>query len=1301
MVHVFTNFFLKNCFKLLKKIFIKSDLFYNNMKYSEDMKKYFDKIESDVKSEYDFAMKARKKGYDPEEQVSIKLAKNMVERVEGLISSEIPQIIGSGMIDRINELEKEYGRLDWRVSLKIAEEVAKEKFCEFEDLKSAIEAGIRVGFAYHTLGIVAAPLEGFVGINIKDRNDEGQYLEMNYAGPVRGAGGTAASFSVMLGDYVRKKLGLKKYDPTEREVNRYVTELFDYDDRITSLQYRPESEEAKFFYSNLPVEISGDFNKSVEVSNYKDLKRVESNGIRSGMCLVFSMLCLKSKKLWRRIDDWGRDFDMENWLFLEEFLKLQKKLHATDSNKKSKKKSDDQKEIKIDNKFENIYEIKNNIYLNDNPHKELDFKDKSDEKEFYCGKIPTPDTTFITDLVAGRPIYSHPGRIGGFRLRYGRSRTSGFSSASIHPAYQVLSDDSIAIGTQLKVERPGKAAGITSVSTVEPPTVLLEDGDVVKVRTYEEAKKIKNKVKKILFLGDMLLNYGDFFENGQPLVPSGYCEEQYALELEKKLIEKFNIKEDVSEKKYYQRREIYEDKKDKISKLIESKLNDKKEELTKYKDSFKSFNESFESTFNDINKKSDELSNLIIDLIIEPTKTKINFYNSFLISFIFNLPMFSEFINYWSAITSDGVEKLFNYFNSKATIKKDLDKIIIPYDEKIKEILEKIGLEHKKQFEEKIIISKENAYSIYFQLGLFNDLKLPNVKRSTGIGTINLISLFTIRDKCGTFVGARMGRPEKAKMRKLKGSPHSLFPVGEEGGRMRSMNAAYEEKKAHVNMALYKCEDCDKTVSLSRCPYCNKKTKKLYNCSQCGIIDEECDHEPKRYSRRDVPIKEIMDKLKFKHNTRIPDLVKGVRGTSNKDHIAEHPVKGFLRSSYNLCVNKDGTIRYDMSELPVTHFKPKEIGTSIEKLKELGYKKDIYGNEIKDEEQILELKPQDLLIPSLDNSFIKSAKKVFFNIANFLDSLLENLYEMEPYYNLEEPKDLVGHYVLALAPHTSAASVARIIGFTETQGFFAHPMMHAGLRRDCDGDEGAILLLMDAFLNFSQKYLPDRRGARTMDAPLVLTSILDPSEVDEMFFNLDPVDRYPIGFYKKAFDGVHSAEVDMIEIMEKRLGTPKQYEDLYFTHDTDDLNAGVSVSSYKTLPDMAKKLKMQLGIGVKNRAVDSEDVAKLTIEKHFIRDIKGNLRKFSMQEFRCGSCNKKFRRVPLNGNGKCDVCGGNIIYTISEGSVIKYLDYSLDMVNEYPVPEYLKQTINLLNSRIESVFGKEEEMQSSLSSFSK
>ena len=55
----------------------------------------------------------------------------------------------------------------YRVVFKIAEEVAKQKFCQFTSLREAIEAGIRVSMAYYTLGVVSSPIEGFTELKIE------------------------------------------------------------------------------------------------------------------------------------------------------------------------------------------------------------------------------------------------------------------------------------------------------------------------------------------------------------------------------------------------------------------------------------------------------------------------------------------------------------------------------------------------------------------------------------------------------------------------------------------------------------------------------------------------------------------------------------------------------------------------------------------------------------------------------------------------------------------------------------------------------------------------------------------------------------------------------------------------------------------------------------------------------------------------------------------------------------------------------------------------------------------------------
>ena len=489
------------------------------------------------------------------------------------------------------------------------------------------------------------------------------------------------------------------------------------------------------------------------------------------------------------------------------------------------------------------------------------------------------------------------------------------------------------------------------------------------------------------------------------------------------------------------------------------------------------------------------------------------------------------------------------------------------------------------------------------------------------------------------------------------------------------------------------------------CEECNSLCEKKYYCRFCGDVEKDtCRHGPTNpYKSQDLNIKYYFNKAKERLGERLhPDLIKGVRGTSNKERVLEHLSKGILRAKHSICVNKDGTTRYDCTEMHITHFKPKEIKTSIEKLKKLGYEKDIFGKELSDKEQIIELKPQDIVLPGFD-SLEDSGPKVMKRVANFVDELLVKFYKLKPFYNIDKEEDLVGHLVIGLAPHISAGLMGRIIGFSETQGLLAHPMWHAGLRRDCDGDEAALLLLMDALLNFTRQYLPERRGAKTMDAPLVLTSTLNPAEIDDQVHGMDIAWKYPLELYEAALEMKKPWDVSFddgkkVEQISDRLGTELQHDQFGYTHWVTNFNKGILCSAYKTIPTMEDKLLGQMEIAKRVRAVDMDDVAKLVIEKHFLKDIRGNLRKFSMQQFRCVKCNAKYRRPPMSA--RCTECpNGKIIFTISEGSVIKYLGHSLRLAREYDFSPYLKQTLDLLQLNVDNVFGKEKEKQAGLGSF--
>ena len=681
----------------------------------------------------------------------------------------------------------------------------------------------------------------------------------------------------------------------------------------------------------------------------------------------------------------------------------------------------------------------------------------------------------------------------------------------------------------------------------------------------------------------------------------------------------------------------------------------------------------------------------------------------------FKIPLNPKFIFYWTEISKEQFEGLINWLkNSRID-----EKIIFPYNkleqEKFevgKRALELLGIEHEVTTEN-VVLSKEDSKALFSNLGIdFNVLNKKSFSKDfiddkkfklngDVLDKINSLSEFEIKNKAGEFIGTRMGRPEKAKLRKLTGSPNVLFPVGKEGGRLRSFKTACEVGKVKSAFPLFYCEKCKKETIYPICEDCGNVCKKMYYFPELkeksfNKVEKRAEKEGLSFCNFNLDINHYLNKAREKLGflkEEMPLLIKGVRGTSSEGHEMENLSKGILRAKHNLQVNKDGTIRFDATELPLTAFKPKEISVSIKKLKEIGYNKDIYGKELTDENQILELMPHDIVLPSSSFSPDEKAEDVFMNIGNFVDDELEKFYGLNKIYNFNKKEDIVGALGVCMAPHNCAGVICRFIGFSNTQGLFASPYMHAAIRRDCDGDEAAVMLLGDVLLNFSRKFLPSHRGG-TQDAPLVLNAKINAGEVDDQILDFEFVNEYPLELYELAEQKKHSSEIKVNDVRAilKRGGNP--FENVGFTHTTSSINKGIACSSYKTLGTMQEKVDHQMGLVEKIRAVDTSDVARLIIDRHFLRDIKGNLKKFSMQEFRCVSCNKIVRRPPLNG--VCPVCGGKLIFTIHEGGIKKYLEPALNLAKKYNLSLYMKQNLELVKKYIDSIFGRELEKQEAL-----
>jgi len=220
----------------------------------------------------------------------------------------------------------------------------------------------------------------------------------------------------------------------------------------------------------------------------------------------------------------------------------------------------------------------------------------------------------------------------------------------------------------------------------------------------------------------------------------------------------------------------------------------------------------------------------------------------------------------------------------------------------------------------------------------------------------------------------------------------------------------------------------------------------------------------------------------------------------------------------------------------------------------------------------------------------------------------------------------------------------------------------------------------------------------SMDAPLVMSSRIDPSEIDDEAHNMDIVRQYPREFYEatRRMEDPDEWEEE-VTIAEEYLDTDNEYTGFNHTHDTTDIAAGPDLSAYKTLDSMMDKMDAQLELARKLRAVDETDVAERVIEYHFLPDLIGNLRAFSRQQTRCLDCGESYRRMPLTG--ECRECGGRVNLTVHEGSVNKYMDTAIHIAEEFDCREYTKQRLEVLERSLESIFEDDTNKQSGIADF--
>ena len=1073
-----------------------------------------------------------------------------------------------------------------KATLKIAEEIALGEYGT-GDLRTRLDNAVRVSLAVVTEGVTVAPLQGISDVQIKNNMDGSKYLSISFAGPIRSAGGTEAALTMLIADHVRKVVQLDKYvaNSYDDEVGRFLEELRIYEREVGNFQFKVLDEDVIRCITNLPVELDGVDTDPVEVIGHRNMKRISTDRVRGGALRVMNDgLIGRSRKLLKIVELLGLD----GWCWL--------------------------------GNLKGAIQTGNEDAVN---HR-------------------------MSEVITGRPVLSMTKKIGGFRLRYGRCYNTGFATVGIHPTIPILLNHAIVVGTQIKMDVPGKASTIALVDVIEAPIVRLNDGSVLQVSSSEQAKKIRSRVEKILYLGDILISYGDFLENNAQLLPASYVEEIWALELQSKL------------------RSIHQ---------------------------------------SSINNES--IHERLIQLSREPFIVLPTVEEAFDISKRLGIPLHPRYSFFWDSVTIDEVIFL-NEKLEESQVSIDYTTLHLRNDDpRLKDILERLGVGHSIKNEVIVINDLEQIYSLK-NLLFFETKKTKNQISSiwsnigetkNAIEFLSKISSVPLMPKFASSIAVRVGRPEKAAERKMKPPVHVLFPVGSKGGATRDLLKALKDQSFYAEIANRFCNNCKLPSTGIHCSMCGVDTPIRNLCIVCREEITEnpnrmrcrrCGKDCRTYSPVSYPLKAVIEKAQQKLGIKVSEPLKGVKMLMSKDKAAEPLEKGILRKKHSIYTFKDGTIRFDATNEPLTHFKPKWITADIEKLRDLGYTRDYLGHELISSNQLVELLMQDVVIP------VDCAKHLL-NVAKFVDEELVKIYHLEPCYNASSIDDLIGQLIVGLAPHTSVGIVGRIIGFTNSQVCLASPVWHSAKRRDCDGDADSIMLLMDAFLNFSYDFLPDKIGG-LMDAPLLIQPTVLPYEVQRQAHNLDISQTYPLEFYEATWkQGKAGDFVSKIETVKNRIGKENQFFDYLFTHTTDYLTTSIPRSAYSTLGTMDEKLEMQIATAKLINAVDTDEVVSMVLTTHILPDIMGNMRSYSSQAFRCSHCGERYRRVPLIG--RCIRCGNALLQTVTRGSVEKYMGIATNMRNQFKMNDYLQSRVESLMTELKLTFKEEKKEQSTLMEF--
>ena len=152
------------------------------------------------------------------------------------------------------------------------------------------------------------------------------------------------------------------------------------------------------------------------------------------------------------------------------------------------------------------------------------------------------------------------------------------------------------------------------------------------------------------------------------------------------------------------------------------------------------------------------------------------------------------------------------------------------------------------------------------------------------------------------------------------------MPIELFGGVQRLITNASEKGNIRVQVGRRICQKCGKESPFIRCHH---RVLDEYGEPKVGNMPRKDQMTPSKSNNgrrrgeiQSIPLDSVLEDVRIRMGmARLPAQVKCVKKLTSKIQTPEPIEKGILRALHNVPVFRDGTTRYDMSDVPVTHFR--------------------------------------------------------------------------------------------------------------------------------------------------------------------------------------------------------------------------------------------------------------------------------------------------------------------------------------------------------------------------------------------